>query len=116
MIKEAIIESIKAPTEPSASGKTKKNTEWFRWDCGIKIKDTWYNASFFNKKDVDQLNQIQKGEKALIDFYQEEYEKDGIKKKVWKFKMPDKFDLILWKLDRIERALAVDVILAEQEK
>lgn len=117
MIKEVVLESIKCPKEPSASGKTKKNTDWFRWDCGVKIIDTWYNASFFNKKDVDLLSSYQNGQKVILDFYKEEYtDKEDNLKSVWKFKMPDKFDIIIWKLDRIDRALMVDQVLSEQEK
>lgn len=84
-LKEVIIQriSIKDPKHGEKNGKP-----WTMYPVGVQIQDTWYNGAFWKAEDLEEFKMYEQGSKQLLVFYQEEYEKDGEKKKIWKFKLP----------------------------
>lgn len=80
----------------------KNGRDWTMTPCGVKIQGKWYNASFFNDKDVERFKTIQANDDIDLILYKEEY--NG--KDYDKFKYPTPLDLLERRVDMLEQKLA----------
>lgn len=80
----------------------KNGRDWSLTPCGVKILGKWYNASFFNDKEVERFKTIQANDDIDLILYKEEY--NG--KEYDKFKFPTDFDLLERRVEMLEQKLA----------
>lgn len=81
----------------------KNGRTWSLTPCGLKINGQWYNASFFNDKEVEQFKKIQAGDDIDLILYKEKY-KD---KEYDKFKFPTELDLLKRRVDNLEQLAGI---------
>ena len=87
----------------------KNGRTWTLTPCGLKIGGKWYNASFFNDKEVEQFKKIQTGDDIDLILYQEEY--NG--KMYDKFKFPTELDLLKRRVDKLEQLAGIKELQPE---
>lgn len=99
-IKEVIIEDTKID-EPKSGDRKDGKGKWTLWNCGIKVKGNWFNAGFFKKEDMDRLHYTEKGSRVIVVFENEQYQKDGEWKTIWKWRWPYDAEEVLFLLREI---------------
>lgn len=90
----------------------KNGRTWSLTPCGLKIGGKWYNASFFNDKDVDRFKKIKQGDDIDLILYKEEY--NG--KEYDKFKFPTELDLLKRRVDNLEQLAGIKDLQPEPNK
>ena len=88
----------------------KNGRTWSLTPCGLKIGGKWYNASFFNDKEIEQFKKIQTGDDIDLILYKEEY--NG--KEYDKFKFPTELDLLKRRVDKLEQLAGIKELQPEE--
>ena len=96
-MKKTVVEKINID-EPK---KAKNGKDYYK--AGIRVEGKWYNNIFW-ESDIKIIKGWEPGKSYYIEFYEKEHEG-----KIYdQFKLPNKFDLIIMKLDAIEKLLTTD--------